>query len=216
MTETRTYRQTRRADATERTRAAILAAAQAAFRADPGGDPSLEAVAERAGVSTRTVIRQFGSKDGLMTAAIEQGMAESATDRHVAPGDVEGAVRKLADHYEADGDEVMQWLALAERLPHVRRVTERGTEMHVEWVEAAFAPDLDRLPRAARGARVAAIATALDVYTWHLLRRREGLGREATREAIRALVEGARRAGGRDREASPATGLEGVGGAGAR
>ncbi len=194
MTETRTYRQTRRADTTGRTRATILAAAQAAFRADPGGDPSLEEVAERAGVSTRTVIRQFGSKGGLMTAAIEDGMAESATDRRVAPGDVEGAIRKLADHYEADGDEVMLWLALAERLPHVRRVTERGSEMHVEWVETVFAADLDDLPRAARRARVGAIATALDVYTWHLLRRREGLGREATREAMRALVEGARAA----------------------
>ena len=192
MTTTRAYRQTRRADATERTRATILAAAQAAFRADPGRDPSLEAVAESAGVSIRTVIRQFGSKDGLMTAAIEDGMAESATDRSVAPGDVEGAVRKLADHYEADGDEVMLWLSLAERLPHVRRVTERGTEMHVEWVEASFAPDLEGLPRASRHARVAALATAFDVYTWHLLRRREGLGREATHDAILALVEGAR------------------------
>ncbi len=195
MTGTRSYRQTRRADATERTRAAILAAAQAAFRANPGGDPSLEAVAERAGVSTRTVIRQFGSKDGLMTAAIEGGMAQSATDRSVAPGDVAAAVRKLADHYEADGDEVMLWLSLADRLAHVRRITERGTQMHVEWVETVFAPDLDGLPRGARRARVGAIATALDVYTWHLLRRREGLGREATRSAMRALVEGARGTG---------------------
>lgn len=194
MTATRTYHQTRRADTTERTRATIIAAAQAAFRADPGGDPSLEAVAERAGVSTRTVIRQFGSKDGLMTAAIEGGMVASATDRHVEPGDVVGAVGKLADHYEADGDEVMLWLSLADRLPHVRRITERGTEMHVEWVESVFAPDLDGLPRTARGVRVGAIATALDVYTWHLLRRRESLGREATREAILALVEGARTA----------------------
>jgi AcrR family transcriptional regulator len=194
MTETRTYRQTRRADATERTRATIIAAAQAAFRADPGGDPSLEAVAARAGVSTRTVIRQFGSKDGLMTAAIEGGMAESATDRRVAPGDVAGAVRKLVDHYEAEGDEVMLWLSLADRLAHVRRITERGTEMHVGWVEAVFAGDLDGLPAAARRARVGAIATALDVYTWHLLRRREGLGRGATRDAILALVEGARTA----------------------
>jgi AcrR family transcriptional regulator len=203
MSDTRTYRQTRRADATERTRATILAAAQAAFRADPAGDPSLEAVAERAGVSTRTVIRQFGSKGGLMTAAIESGMVESATDRQVDPGDIDAAVRKLADHYEADGDEVMLWLALADRLPHVRRITERGSEMHVEWVEAAFAPDLDGLPRAAHRVRAAAIATALDVYTWHLLRRREGLGREATRGAIRALVEGAREAGGRADTATP-------------
>jgi AcrR family transcriptional regulator len=195
MSIARTYKQTRRADATERTRAAILAAAQAAFRADPGGDFSLESVASRAAVSTRTVIRQFGSKEGLMKAAIEAGMVESATDRRVEPGDVEAAVRKLAGHYEADGDEVIGWLALAERLPHVRRITERGTEMHVEWVEAVFAPDLEGLPRPARRARVAAIATALDVYTWHLLRRREGLGREATRAAICALLEGARAAG---------------------
>ncbi|MBN9624072.1 MAG: TetR/AcrR family transcriptional regulator [Actinobacteria bacterium] len=195
MSTTRTYRQTRRADATERTKATILAAAQAAFRADPAGDPSLEAVAERAGVSTRTVIRQFGSKDGLMQAAIEDGMATSATDRRVEAGDVAGAIRKLTAHYEADGDEVIRWLALADRLPHVRRITERGAAMHVEWVETAFAPDLDGLPRAARRARVGAIATALDVYTWHLLRRREGLGAEATRSAIRNLVDGARTAG---------------------
>src|SRR6201986_2652979 len=128
MAETRTYRQTRRAAATDRPNAAILAAAQAAFRADPGGDPSLEAVAERAAVSPRTVIRQFGSKEGLMTAAIEAGMATNATDRQVAPGDAESAVRKITAHYEADGDEVMLWLSLAERLPHVRRITERGTE----------------------------------------------------------------------------------------
>jgi hypothetical protein len=69
--------------------------------------------------------------------------------------------------------------------------------MHVEWVEAVFAPELEGLSRATRRARVAAIATALDVYTWHLLRRRERLGREATRAAILALVEGARGAGAR-------------------
>ena len=61
----RTYRQTRRADATGRTREGILAAAQALFREDPRLDPSLETVAERAGVSARTVLRQFGSKEGL-------------------------------------------------------------------------------------------------------------------------------------------------------
>src|ERR1700759_2172528 len=99
MTETRTYRQTHRADTTERTRAAILAAAQTAFRADPGGGPSLEAIAAGAGGSTRTVLRQFGSKERLLTAAIEVGLTEHATNRRVVPGDVEDAVRKLERHY---------------------------------------------------------------------------------------------------------------------
>jgi AcrR family transcriptional regulator len=199
---TRTYRQTRRADATERTRNAIVAAAHSLFREDPQLDPSLEAVAARAGVSTRSVIRHFGSKEGLMEAAIAAGIEQAETNRHAEPGDVEGAVRSIVGHYEAMGDEVMRWLALAERLPVVRRVTERGVETHLEWVDAVFAPDLDGLPRAARRARRAAIATATDIYVWHLLRRREGLGREATRAAILELVEAARRGGTAHRAAA--------------
>jgi AcrR family transcriptional regulator len=192
---TRTYRQTRRADASERTREAILDAAQALFRADPQFDPSLDAVAARAGVSTRTVIRQFDSKEGLLEAAIGAGVEAAATTRHAEPGDVAGAVGAIVAHYEAMGDEVMRWLALAERLPVVRRVTERGAESHLEWVETVFAPDLDGLPRGERRARRAALATATDVYVWHLLRRREGLGREATRSAMLTLVEAARGTG---------------------
>ncbi|MBS1881986.1 MAG: TetR/AcrR family transcriptional regulator [Actinobacteria bacterium] len=191
-TETRAYRQTRRADATERTRATILVAAQAVFREDPQLDPSLEAVAARAGVSTRTVIRQFGSKEGLLEAAITAGVEEAAVTRHAEPGDVEGAVRRIVDHYEEMGDEVMRWLVLAERLPVVRRVTERGAESHIEWTEEVFAPDLERLARGERRARCAALATATDVYVWHLLRRREGLGREATAAAMLGFVEAAR------------------------
>jgi AcrR family transcriptional regulator len=189
----RTYRQTARADATERTRAAILDAAQEVFRADPQLDPSLDAVAARAGVSTRTVIRQFGSKEGLLEAAIAAGVEATQATRHAEPGDVDGAMRAIVAHYEAMGDDVMRWLSLADRLPTVRRVTESGVETHYAWVEEVFAPDLDGLPHAARRARRAALATATDVYVWHLLRRREGLGKEATRDAMRAMVEAARR-----------------------
>jgi AcrR family transcriptional regulator len=189
---TRTYRQTRRADATERTRAAILDAAQELFRDDPQLDPSLEAVAARAGVSTRTVIRQFGSKEGLLEAAIAAGVEATQATRHAEPGDVAGAVRAIVAHYEGMGDEVMRWLSLADRLPVVRRVTERGTETHYEWVEEVFAADLEGLPHGERRARRAALATATDVYVWHLLRRREGLGREATQSAMLGLVEGVR------------------------
>jgi AcrR family transcriptional regulator len=152
-------------------------------------------VAARAGVSTRTVIRQFDSKEGLLEAAIGAGIEAAATTRHAEPGDVEGAVGAIVAHYEAMGDEVMRWLALAERLPVVRRVTERGAESHLEWVETVFAPDLDGLPRGERRARRAALATATDVYVWHLLRRREGLGREATRSAMLTLVVAARGTG---------------------
>jgi AcrR family transcriptional regulator len=189
---TRTYRQTRRADASERTREAILDAARELFRADPQLDPSLDAVAARAGVSSRTVIRRFGSKEGLLEAAIAAGVEAAQATRHAEPGDVEGAVRAIVAHYEAMGDDVMRWLSLADRLPVVRRVTQAGVESHYAWVEEVFAPDLDGLSRGERRARRAALATATDVYVWHLLRRREGLGREATEAAMHDLVEAAR------------------------
>src|ERR1700760_2063766 len=97
---TRTYRQTRRADATGRTRAAILVAARELFREDPQFDPSLEALSERAGVSTRTVIRQFGSKEGVLEAGTPGGVEAAAAPRHAEPGDVAGAVRAITTHYE--------------------------------------------------------------------------------------------------------------------
>ena len=76
---TRTYRQTRARGRDRADAGAILDAARALFRADPQLDPSLDAVAARAGVSTRTVIRQFGSKEGLLEAAIAAGV-EAAPD----------------------------------------------------------------------------------------------------------------------------------------
>ncbi len=193
---TRTYTQTRRADATEQTRRAILDAAQALFREEHRADPSLEAVAARAGCSARSVIRHFGSKEGLVEAAIADGVGAKAESRRAEPGDVAGAIRLLVDHYEEMGDDVVGWLASAERYPLARQVTEQGTAMHREWVAAVFAADLEPLAPAARRARRAALATVTDVYVWQLLRRREGLGRGATEAVILALVEAARRGGG--------------------
>ena len=185
---TRAYTQTRRADSTERTRHTILHAAQRLFREEKELDPSLEQVAERAGCSVRTVIRHFGSKEGLMEAAIADANSEVAADRDVEPGDIESAIRKLVEHYERLGDEVIRWLGQADRYPLVRRVVEAGTEMHLAWVDATFAPELERLPAAARRNRRAVLASLTDVLLWSLLRRREGLGRKATEDAILELV----------------------------
>jgi AcrR family transcriptional regulator len=189
MSPTRTYSQARRAESTAATRRAILDAAIALFREEHDPDPSLEQVAARAGCSTRSVIRHFGSKEQLIEAAIADATAAVAESRRAEPGDVEDAVRKLVDHYEEMGDDVVRWLASAERYPLVGRVTESGTRMHRDWVRAVFAPDLEGLGAGERRRRVATLATVTDVYVWHLLRRREGLGRGGAEVAILALVE---------------------------
>jgi AcrR family transcriptional regulator len=189
----RTYSQTQRADSTAATRRAILDAAIQLFREERDPDPSLERLAERADCSTRSVLRHFGSKERLIEAAIADAVAEALAERRVEPGDVEGAVRRIVEHYERQGDEVMRWLASAERYPLVRRVTEAGSRLHRDWIAEAFAPDLEGLEAGERRRRVAALATVTDVYVWHLLRRREGLGRAAAEAEILGLVEAARR-----------------------
>ncbi len=189
---TRSYSQTQRAESTAATRRAILDAAIALFRQEGNPDPSLEQVAARAGCSKRSVIRHFGSKEGLLEAAMADAIGDVVESRRVEPGDVDEAVRLLVDHYEKLGDDVIRWLASADRYPLVRRVTEEGERMHRELIAAAFEPDLRGLDRGGRRRRLAALATATDVYVWHLLRRREGLGRDAAAAEIRNLVEAAR------------------------
>lgn len=188
----RSYSQTQRAESTAATRQAILDATVALFREEQNPDASLDEVAARAGCSSRSVIRHFGSKEQLIEAAIEDASADALEQRRVETGDVEGGVRRLIDHYEEQGDEVIGWLASAERYPLVRRVTEAGARLHRDWVAEVFGPDLEGLEPGERRRRLAALATLTDVYVWHLLRRREGLGRGAAEAEILALVEGAR------------------------
>lgn len=185
---TRTYTQRKRADATERTRRAILDAAQGLVREEGELDPSLEQVAARAGCSTRSIIRHFGSKEEMLEAAIADANSEVAAARTVEPGDVDGAIRALVDHYEQLGDEVIRWLGLADRYPLVGRIVETGTELHLDWVEATFAPELERLPAAERRVRRGVLASLTDVHFWNLLRRREGLSRAQAEKAIVELV----------------------------
>lgn len=190
--QARTYTQVSRADSTERTRRAVLDAAQALFYERGEADPALDRVAERAGVSTRTLLRHFGSKEGLLEAAIADGEAQVAASRVAPPGDLDEAIRRLIDHYEELGDAVVRRLADAERNPAVRRITESGERVHRDWARQVFAPALEQLRGEEHVRRLALLASVTDVYVWSLLRRRYGLSRAATEDAIRGLVEYAR------------------------
>jgi AcrR family transcriptional regulator len=191
----RIYSQTKRAEATEQSRRAILTAAQGLFRDEGRFELPLDEVAKRAACSERTVIRHFGSKEGLLVAAMGAAEREVMESRRARPGDVAGSIGRLVGHYEEDGDQVLRWLSLADRYPLVRQVTESGTRLHVEWVEEVFAADLAALSGGERRRRKAVLASLTDVHVWALLRRRQGLGRKATEEAILDLVEHVRQEG---------------------
>ncbi len=190
---TRSYQQVARADATAQTRRLILEAAIDRFYAGEY-DVSLDRIAAAAGVTTRTLLRHFGSKENLVEAAITAGSATVEAERAAKPGDTEAFVRALVDHYETNGDRVLAMLAAEDRYPLVHQVAESGRRQHAAMVERAFAADLEGIG-GARDVRAALLVTVTDVYTWALLRRRRGLGRKRTEVAIGGLVDYARGAG---------------------
>ena len=189
---TRTYTQTARAAATDRTRRAILDAVQEVVLEDGRYDVPLDGVAERAGVSTRTLLRHFGSREGVIEAGFADAQGRVSREREPVPGDVAANLARLLDHYERVGDGVARMLAAADRFPLARRITEEGAAFHRAWVEAAFADDLRGLDEADREHRVALLATVTDLHVWNLLRHRHHFDRPQVETALRGLVEHAR------------------------
>src|SRR5690348_6392232 len=66
----RQYRMRARARSTEATRETILDAVEVAFEELLFDEITLEAIAERSGVSVQTILRHFGSKEGLYAASM--------------------------------------------------------------------------------------------------------------------------------------------------
>ncbi len=190
---TRPYRMRARAEAAKETGERILGAAIALGPELVSDRASLEDVASRAGVTVRTVIRRFGSKEGLISAAAEEAYRRAVDQRSEAPvGDVAGAVSNLVEHYEEVGDGVIKLLAQEDRYPVIRPSLDAGRASHRLWVERVFAPFLAKRCGGERERLFEGLVAVCDVYVWKLLRRDRGLDREQTEltlaEMITALV----------------------------
>ena len=189
-TSGRPYRMVARAEAAAATRERILDAAVAAFWASPATEVPLDRVAAEAGVSVQTVIRHFGTKDGLFEAASKREAARVHEQRDEAPvDDVTGAVRVLVDHYEEMGERVLKMLAEEDRAPGLREVIESGRREHRSWCERVFPAALAGRKGVERERRLAQLVSVCDVYTWKLLRKDSGLSRRQTELALIELLQ---------------------------
>ncbi len=191
----RPYRMQARAVAAHTTGRRILQAVTELFMERWLDQFSLADVATRAGVTVQTVLRRFGSKEGLIAAAGAELQRRVEQQRGAAPvGDVNGAVRNLFDHYEDVGDLVLRSLAQEGMHASIRALTDDGRKLHQEWVERTFAPLLPGAPGKERERMRAQLITVTDVYVWKLLRRDLGLDREEAELALRELIGGLRTA----------------------
>lgn len=185
----RPYRMRARAEAVAETGRRIL---EATIDLGPellSDQATLDDVATRAGVTVQTVLRRFGSKEGLISAAAEEVGSRVWDQRNEAPvGDITGAVRNLVEHYEEWGDNTLRLLAHEDRYPVVRTHTDRGRAGHYEWVERTFAPFLAERADEERERLRAELIAICDLYVWKILRRDLDFGREQTEIALEEMI----------------------------
>lgn len=154
-------------------------------------DITLDDLACASGVTVRTILRRFGSRDGVLEAAFLPLQNEVKGLRvETPPGDVDAAIASLLDQYEQIGDFNIRALEAEDLLPLAHRGLELGRQSHREWLEFAFAPQLDALRDQEREARLIALYAATDIYLWKLLRRDLKRSREETQDTLCRLVRG--------------------------
>jgi AcrR family transcriptional regulator len=187
----RPYKQVARAQAAQRTREALMDAALWEFFEGQWDKASLTAVAKRAGFTKQTLLRHFGSKEGLLMQAMATRGAQSLNQRWSSPvGDVEGAVNNVLDHYEQWGERSLRigaWLQSGP--PALARLSQAAREMHYNWIEYAFAPQLEGLEGQERVRTRAALIVLCDVQTWWLLHNDLGFTRAEVLATLTPAIE---------------------------
>jgi AcrR family transcriptional regulator len=186
----RRYDMTGRAAKAEATKERIRASAMELYCERPIDDFTLDDVAERAGTTVQTVLRDFGNKENVIFESLLELGRRGVMLKPTPPGDVAAAVAAFHEIYEGMGDLVMRRLSDEERHPALKPILDDGRRHHREGVATAFAPQLARLRGAARAQLLNALIVATDVYVWKLLRRDFGLGRAAAEAIVRKIING--------------------------
>jgi AcrR family transcriptional regulator len=188
----RTYRQHVRATQTRANGDAIVTATVALLkRARRVSHITLDDIARESGLTVRTVLRRFGSRDGAFEAAFERLKEEFRRMRvPTPPGDVAAATRSLLDQYEQIGEINMRALEEEHDLPLLQRTLTEARRLHRAWLAEVFAPQLAGFREPERARRMTALYAATDSYLWKLLRRDLHCSREETEDTFRRLIEG--------------------------
>jgi AcrR family transcriptional regulator len=183
---TRSYTMRARAESTTRTREQILDAVIALSEERLSVEIILADVAARAGVTVQTVLRHFGSRQGLFEQAQARRVARVRAERATPVGDPASAVRTIVAFYDRLGEWSLRLQAQEHSDELSRQTVVLGRRVHREWVEEVFAPQL--IARRDRKELVDMLVVATDLLTWKILRRDGRMDRSTTCKRMLRLV----------------------------
>lgn len=159
--------------------------------------PSADQVAERAGLSRRSIFYHFKDLAELYDAVVEAGMQRCAPLLKEIPRELPVAERvaMLADvrskFFEATAPFARALTAQAlvgAARDQAWRVSLDALERQREGVERLFARDLEALAAAGRAEVVEALAAAASPPTWEYLRRSRGLSMPRARAVLARML----------------------------
>lgn len=149
---------------------------------------TLQGVADRSEVSLKTVVRHFGTKEGLFTACLAVSVAREEGAREVEPGDVAGVVAILAERYEALAETTVRNAEIEFRYPIMAEWVARSRASHAAWLARAFAPWLPA-EGAERTRRLMALYWATEIRSWWAVRHAFGHDRPTAEAVMRTTLD---------------------------
>jgi AcrR family transcriptional regulator len=152
---------------------------------------TLHMVAQNAGVTVMTILRKFGSKEGLFEAAIRTDTAGIQDVRKESQaGNISQAISILMKEYEYAGQAVIRTLAVENDLPVAAKILKKGRELHKEWCQRIFAQYLPESNDKEYQIMLGTFYAATDIYKWKLLRIDLGYSKEETEKIFIKTVRG--------------------------
>ena len=159
-----------------------------------GSRPTVAQIAERAGLSERTVYHHFTERDRVLEVAAELQVGRVLAMVQPIPTNlpldqrIQRFVESRATVLE-DITPVRRAAMLVEaEAPRLRELRDDTLAAARLQAEATFAPELSRLDDEVRLRRIAAIDTASTWVTWEHLRASIGLSVDATSQVVRDTV----------------------------
>jgi AcrR family transcriptional regulator len=179
----------------ERNRAALVEALlQLVDEGDP--QPTAPRVAERAGLSLRTVFQHFADMESLYAALADRQtervralVAETPDPSLPRAQRVDALVSQRARFYETVTPVRRASLLVAHRSPELTARLDGVTRHLRRQLTATFEPELRTLDRARRTDALAALEAATAWETWDSLRRTQRRSVAAAARTVRVLVD---------------------------
>ena len=156
--------------------------------------PTAPRIAERAGVSLRSVFQHFADLDALFVAASDRELTRAA--ERIETIDPAGPLTQRIDAFLAQRARILEYVTPARRAtliheassPALVEIRDRLLALAREEVARTFAPELRRSSARDRAELLHALDAVTGWQTWEALRSHQGLGSDAAQRVVTRTV----------------------------